>query len=173
MNWNTLDSIDWDDVETTADWVKILNDLRGLIDSADNPVKRDQLAAKLDEFADHSNSDDLNVIIKLDASARKSAQALRSKSISESIATLAAASAEFQAVVKEFAAATVSLKKEASLLRGEKFIASVSSLTETITALKNLSQVITSDDDHQLGAAIAQTVQSAQKLRGILEATPV
>ena len=109
MNWSTLDSIDWDSLEATADWVKILNDLRGLIDSADDKDKRSKLAAKLDEFADHSVSDDLLTITRLDASARKSARALRNANITERIQELAAASAEYQAAVKEFTAATAGL----------------------------------------------------------------
>jgi hypothetical protein len=169
MNWESLSSIDWDEFETTADWVKLLNDLLGLKESADGPAKRDRLADKLDEFADRSVSDDLATITKLDASARKAARALRNASISESIKELAAASADYQAAVKEFSAASASLKKEASLLRLERFTAATRSLTETISSLKTLSQVVSSKDDKKLAAAIAQAVKSAQELRSILE----
>lgn len=169
MNWSTLDSIDWDSLETTADWVKILNDLRGLIDTADDKNKRNKLATKLDEFADHSTSEDLLTITKLDASARKSARALRNVNITESIQELAAASAEYQAAVKEFTAATAGLKKEASLLRAEKFTAAVTTLTETISSLNAVSQVISGDNDVELADAINEAVKSAQNLRGILE----
>jgi len=99
MNWSTLDSIDWSSVQTTADWVKTLNDLQGLIDSADSSDKRSRLAAKLDEFADNSSSDDLATIIKLDAAARKAARALRNDNITQRIDALAAASAEYQASI--------------------------------------------------------------------------
>ncbi len=169
MNWNSLDAIDWDDVETTADWIKILNDLRGLIDTADSGVKLKKLADKLDEFADHSVSEDLDTITKLDASARKAARALRMTDIAQRIQTLASASADYQAAVKEFSAASAGLKKEASLLRAEKFSASVTALTETISSLKNLSQVVSDEDDTKLVGAIDDAVKSAQKLRSILE----
>ena len=169
MNWSTLDSIDWDSLETTADWVKTLNDLRGLIDTADDKDKRSKLATKLDEFADHSVSEDLLTITKLDASARKSARALRNANIEQSIQELAAASAEYQTAVKEFSAATAGLKKEASLLRAEKFTSAVTALSETISSLKTLSQVISGDNDAKLADAINEAVKSAQKLRGILE----
>lgn len=169
MNWSTLDAIDWDGLETTADWVKTLNDLRGLIDTADDKDKRDKLATQLDEFANHSVSDDLFAIIKLDASARKTARALRNSIITESIQELAEASAEYQAAVKEFTAATAGMKKEASLLRAEKFTAAVTALTETISSLKDVSQVISDGNDAKLTDAINEAVKSAQKLRGILE----
>lgn len=65
-----------------------------------------------------------------------------------------------------FDEATKSLKKEASLLRAENLTSAVSSLTDTINSLKNLSQSITSEDGSQLADAITQAVQSAQKLRG-------
>lgn len=169
MNWSTLDSIDWNSLETTADWVKILNDLRGLIDTADDNDKRIKLATKLDEFADHSVSDDLLMITKLDASARKSARALRNANITESIQELAVASAEYQTAVKEFTAATAGLKKEALLLRAEKFTTAVTALTETISSLKAVMLVTSSDNDEKLVDAINEAVKSAQKLRGILE----
>lgn len=172
MNWSTLDTIDWDSLESTTDWVKTLNDLLGLIDTADDKNKRSKLATKLDEFADNSKSEDLVTITKLDASARKSARALRNTNITERIQELTAASAEYQSTIKEFAAATAGLKKEASLLRAEKFTASVTALTETIASLKTLSQVISGENDTKLANAINETVKSAQKLRGILE-TPV
>jgi hypothetical protein len=170
MNWSTLDSIDWDSVQTTADWVKTLNDLQGLISSADTPDKRSQLAGKLDEFADHSSSEDLATIIKLDAAARKAARALRNENIAQRISELSAASADYQAAVKEFSAASAILKKEASVLRAEKLTQALSSLTDTISALKTLSNVIgTKDDELQLATAITQASQSAQKLRALLE----
>ena len=52
--------------------------------------------------------------------------------------------------VKELASATVGLKKEASLLRAEKFAAAVTALTETSSSLKALSQVVGGDDDAKL-----------------------
>ncbi len=171
MNWTTLNSIDWDSVQTTADWVKTLNDLQGLIDSADTPDKRSQLAGKLDEFADNSSSEDLATIIKLDAAARKSARALRNDNIAQRIGELAAAAAEYQAAVKEFAAATSILKKEAGVLRAEKLTQAVSSLTGTISALKTLSSVVDTQDELKLAAAITQASKSAQKLRELLEGT--
>ena len=171
MNWDTLDAIDWDAFEATEDWIKALNDLRGLIDSADTSQKRDLLAGKLDEFADHSRSEDLATIVKLDSSARRTARALRRASIDQSIAELAAASAEFQTAVKEFTAASETLKKEASFLRMEKFTQAVSSLTETISAVKSLTQVVKAEDDPKLAAAITRAVESAQKLRALLESS--
>jgi hypothetical protein len=170
MNFDTLDGIDWDGLKSTEDWIKTLNDLRGLIDSADTPAKRDKLADKLDEFADHSTSDDLATIVKLDSSARKAARALRKANIADSVAELAAASSEFQSAVKEFNAASAALKKEASLLRAEKFTAAVSALTGTISAVKGLTQVVLDQDDPKLAAAITAAVNSAQKLRTLLEA---
>jgi hypothetical protein len=169
MNWNALDSIDWESLETTEDWAKTLNDLRGLIDSADNKDKRAKLAAKLDEFADHSVSDDLVTITKLDTSARRAARALRSSNVSERIQELSAASKEYQAAVKEFSAATAGLKKEASLLRAEKVTEAVRALTATISSLKTLSQVVGDGNDAKVGDAISEAVNAAKKLRDILE----
>lgn len=170
MNWDSLDSIDWDGVDTTEGWIKLLNDLRTLIDTADEKEKRSRLAEKLDEFADKSTSEDLMTITKLDASARKSARALRMTNITLRTQELAAASAEYKDAVKEFTAAATALKKEASLLRAEKFAAAVNALTETISSLNNLSNLVNSQDEAQLVEAINTAVKSAQKLRGILEA---
>lgn len=50
--------------------------------------------------------------------------------------------------------------------RAENLTSAVSSLTDTINSLKNLSQSITSEDGSQLADAITQAVQSAQKLLG-------
>jgi hypothetical protein len=157
-------------VQTTADWVKVLNDLQGLIDSADTSDKRSRLATKLDEFADNSTSEDLATIVKLDAAARKCARALRNDNITQRIDALAAASADYQAIVKEFSAVSAALKKEASALRAEKLTQAISSLTETISALKTLANVIDTDDELQLAGAITQASQSAQKLRELIEA---
>jgi hypothetical protein len=169
MKWNALESIDWSEFASTADWVKLLNDLLALQESADTPQKRDLLADKLDEFADHSSSEDLATITKLDAAARKAARALRLADIEQSVKELAAAAADYQAAVKELTAASASLKKEAALLRLEKFGAATASLTETISSLKNLSQVVSANDEKKLAAAIDRAVKSAQELRSILE----
>jgi hypothetical protein len=169
VNWAKLDSIDWDEFETTADWAKILNDLLGLVDTASDEGKRTKLATALDEFADHSVSDDLTTITKLDASARKAARALRITNMQERNAALAAASSDYQAAVKEFSAATAGLKKEASLLRLEKFTDSINALTGTITSLKTLAQVIEDEQNDKLKGAVDEAVKSAKKLRDILE----
>lgn len=170
MNWDNLNSIYWDNLESTADWVKTLNDLLELANGADSPEQRRQMADKLDEFADNSSSDDLTTITKLDAAARKAARALRNQNIEQRIQELAAASGDYRTAVKELDAATASLKKEAGALRAEKVIAAVSSLSDTILSLKNLSQVVKDGDDGKLADAIKQSIESAQKLRGILEA---
>ena len=169
MKFDELESIDWDAFESTADWSKLLNDLLGLAPAATDSAQRDALADSLDAFADHSSSDELDVIIKLDRAARKAARALRLTSIQERVTALQAASDDFRAAMKEFSAASLALRKESSLLRLEKFNAAVSSLTDAIASLKALSQATADDGDGPLGAAIDQTVNSAQKLRNLLE----
>jgi hypothetical protein len=169
MNWEGLHAIDWDALESTEDWVKMLNALLGLVESADTAGKRDRLARALDDFADHSTSDDLHTITRLDAAARKAARALRRTDIAAGVAELTAASDEFRALVKELAAAGAAMKKEAARLRAQSITSAVSSLTEAIAALKNLSQVLSAEDGDRLPAAIKEAVNSAQKLRGLLE----
>lgn len=170
ISWNDLESMDWSLFQTTADWVKGLNDLLELTSSADTAVKRGQLADTLDSFADNSRSDDLTTITKLDAAARKAARGLRASNIAEGIAELKSASLDYRAAVKEFDAVTAELKKETRLLRAEKITAAVSALTDTVTALNKLSDSMTDQDDAKVLDAIKQAVRSAQKLRGILEA---
>lgn len=171
MNWSDLNTIIWDELESTADWVKTLNDLLELAKTADSQGKRDQMADKLDEFADHSSSDDLTTITKLDAAARKAARALRNQNIEQCIQNLAAASADYRTAVKELDAATDILKKEAVVLRAEKITVAVSSLNDTILSLINLSQAFKDGNNGKLIDAINQSIESAQKLRGILETT--
>lgn len=168
--WNNLETMDWSLFQTTADWVKLLNDLLELTNSADTAEKRDRLADALDNFADNSRSDDLTTITRLDAAARKAARGLRASNIAESIAELKSASLDYRVAVKEFDAVTAELKKETRLLRAEKVTAVVSALTDTVTALNNLSESMSDQDDAKVIDAIKQTVRSAQKLRGILEA---
>jgi hypothetical protein len=169
MKFEDLSSIDWAQFDTTADWVKVLNDLRGLIDQADSSDKRSKLADKLDEFADNSVSEDLVTITKLDAAARKAARALRDEDVRRRVQELAASSAEFQSAVKELAAATADLKKEASVLRLERFSTAAAALTSTISSLNNLTQVIDSRNENKLAGAIGEAIKSAQALRKILE----
>jgi hypothetical protein len=169
MKLEELRAVDFDEPESTEDWVKLLNDLLGLAESAQAAGKGELLADALDEFADHSSSEDLATITKLDAAARRAARALRKADITARVNELAAASADFQAAVKEFDASTAGLKKEASKLRAERITAAVSSLTQTIGSLKNLSQAFESEDADKIAAAIKDAVQSAQKLRTLLE----
>jgi DNA-binding ferritin-like protein (Dps family) len=169
MKWNALQSIDWSEFETTADWVKLLNELLALVESADTAEKRELVADKLDEFADRSSSEDLATITKLDAAARKAARALRVLEMQQRVSELAAASADYHAAVKELTAASAGLKKEAALLRLEKFGAATTALTETIASLKNLSHVVSASDEKKLAGAIERAVKSAQELRSILE----
>lgn len=170
MKWEDLGAIDWSVPESTANWVKLLNELLELSKSADTSQKSSKLADALDSFADNSSSDDLSIITKLDASARKAARALRLADITQRIKDLEAASADYRATVKELDAATASLKKEARLLRAEKVTAAVGALTDTVLALNQLSQTITEQDSAKLTDAIQQTIKTAQKLRTILEA---
>jgi hypothetical protein len=169
MKLEDLSSIDFDEPESTGDWVKMLNDLLGLVESAQASGKRELLADTLDEFADHSSSEDLGTITKLDAAARKAARALRRDDMAVRVSELQAASADFQAAVKELGAATADLKKEAAKLRAEKFTAAIGSLTDTIGSLKNLSQALTTEDGDKIAVAIKDAVLSAQKLRTLLE----
>ena len=170
MKWEDLGAIDWSVPESTADWVKLLNELLELSKSADTSQKSSNLADALDSYADNSSSDDLSTITKLDASARKAARALRLADINQRIKDLEAASADYRATVKELDAATASLKKETRLLRAEKVTAAVGALTDTVLALNQLSQTLTEEESTKLRDAIQQTVKTAQKLRTILEA---
>ena len=171
MKIEDLASIDWDQFETTADWVKVLNELRGLIDQSDTPAKRSALAAKLDEFADHSVSEDLATITKLDTSARMAARALRDENINQRIQELAASSAEFQTAVKELSAATAGLKKEASVLRLERFRTATAALTSTISSLSDLAKVVEDGNEDKVKGAIGKVIENAQSLRKLLEDT--
>ena len=170
MKWEDLGAIEWSVPESTADWVKLLNELLELSKSADTSQKSSNLADALDSYADNSSSDDLSTITKLDASARKAARALRLADINQRIKDLEAASADYRATVKELDAATASLKKETRLLRAEKVTAAVGALTDTVLALNQLSQTLTEEESTKLRDAIQQTVKTAQKLRTILEA---
>jgi hypothetical protein len=171
MKFEDLASIDWDQFETTADWVKVLSELRGLIDQADTATKRSSLAAKLDEFADRSASEDLATIIKLDASARKAARALRDENVNQRIEELAASAAEFQTAVKELSAAAADLKKEASVLRLERFRTATAALTSTISSLSDLAKVVEDGNEAKLKGAIGKVIENAQSLRKLLEDT--
>ena len=171
MNWSDLNSIHWDDQESTTDWVKALNDLLELAKTANSQDQRDLMADKLDEFADNSSSDDLTTITKLDAAARKAARALRNQNIEQGIQDLAAASVEYRSVVKELDAATAVLKKESEGLRAEKLSTAVSSLSNAILSLKSLSQTIKDGSENSLTDALNQSIENAQKLRSILEST--
>lgn len=169
MNFDDLASIDWPAFETTAQWARLLNDLLALGAQANNADRRDRLADALDAFASKSNSIDMDIINKLDAAAGKAARALRLQNMVDNVNQLAADSPAFQAAVKEFNAVAAGLKKEASLLRAETFTAAIQTLTGTITSLNALSQAVDAGDDAKIIAAAAQAVQSAQKLRALLE----
>jgi hypothetical protein len=147
----------------------LLNELMGLVELANTASGRDALADALDMFADSSDADDLATITRLDASARKTARALRNQNDAESIAQLAAASAGFRDTVKDFTVSTLSLKQEASMQRAEKLTAASASLTDTIASLKNLAQIVSNGKDAELLMAMDEAVASAQKLRGLLE----
>lgn len=174
MNFDDLPIQAWDDFKTTEQWVSLLRELRAMVQGADTQQKREILADTLDAFADHSSSDDLSLITKLDDSARSSAQALRLTNIQERMNELAAASAIFTQATQEFSAASASLKKEASKLRFEKTTAAVTSLTSTVTTLRDLVRQLSApaspEADADLVAAINRFVGSAQDLRSRLEA---
>ena len=169
MNFDDLASIDWTTFESTAQWARLLDDLLALAAQADSADRRDKLADGLDAFTNKSNSVDMDVIKKLDAAAGKAARALRLQNMGDNVNQLAADNPAFQAAVKDFNAVSAGLKKEASLLRAETLNAAIQTLTGTITSLNALSQVVNADDDAKIIAAAAQAVQSAQKLRALLE----
>lgn len=169
ISWNNLQTIDWPATQTTAYWVKALNELLALAADADTPHQCGALADVLDEFADSSNSDDLATITSLDKAARKAARSLRLADVAQRIQALQEASSEYRAAVKVLDAATSGLQKETRLLRAQKVNAAVTSLTGTILALNNLSQSVKAPDDVKLADAINQAALSMKKLRSLLE----
>jgi len=169
VSFDDLASLDWDSFSTTAQWAKLLDALLALAPQARSSAQRGQLADALDAFADHSQSTDFELILKLDRVARRAARALREASIDAALAELEAASGEFKVIAKEIGAVTVSLQKEAALLRADRLRTAVTSLTDTIAALKAVSQSVGDSDDAKLTAALSQAVASAQKLRGLIE----
>ncbi|QYY33784.1 hypothetical protein K2O51_33605 (plasmid) [Cupriavidus pinatubonensis] len=173
MNFNDLPTMDWDQFETTEDWVNLLGQLRDMVASANTAQQRGDLADAFDAFADHSHSDDQTLINKLDRSAIASAQALRLANIDERIAALAAASTAFNTATQDLATASASLKKEASKLRFEKTTAAVTSLTSTVTTLRDLVRQLSAPASQEFDAALAarinQFVGNAQALRNMLE----
>ena len=170
MTWDELAGIVWPEGEPTAVWAATLSALLELAKSAETSGKRNLLADTLDRFADNSSADDLTTIAKLDATARKCGRGLRGIDIGDAIAALKASSAVYQTAVKELDVAMAGLKKEAKVLRAEKFNAAVVSLTDTITALKNLGGAVKAQDAVKLKDGISSALASAQKLREILEA---
>lgn len=169
MTFDDLSALDWESFSTTAQWTKLLDALLALAPQAGTTVQRGQLADALDAFADHSSSADFDIIIKLDGVARRAARAMREANIDDALASLEAASGEFKAITKEVSAVTASLQKEAALLRAESLRTAVKSLTDTIAALKAVSQSMGDSDDPKLSSALSQAVASAQKLRGLIE----
>lgn len=173
MKFTDLPIQDWDAFQTTEDWVKLLNELRAMLPIANSAQERETLADTLDAYADHSSSDDLALISKLDNSARASAQALRISSMEQRVAALNAASSVFTSAIKEFSAASASLKKEAAKLRFDKTNSAITSLTGAVTSLRDLAKQLsapgTPEADAQLLAAINAFVGRAQELRNILE----
>lgn len=166
MNLRDLAGIDWSAYETTTDWTRLLGDLLALVPLAASAAQRGELADRLDQFADHSSSDDLEAIKRLDRAARKAARALRLDDIAARVQDLQAASADYDDVAQAFGLASAALQKEASRLRAETAGAAVAALTQTIDSLKALQKA--SGDDARLAAAIAQAVASADQLRGLL-----
>lgn len=168
MKFTQLATMVWDDYQTTQDWIDLLKELLELIKEA-KPEELERLADTLDEFADRSTSENLTTIAKLDASARKTARALRDQDVDRRIQELSAASADYRSTVKEFKVVTEVLKKEATVLRLEKVNAAAASLTSAISSLKNLALAIDGQDEEKLKDAIRDTITSAQTLREILE----
>jgi hypothetical protein len=169
INWDSLASIAWGSLSSTADWAAMLNGLLGLAASADSGDKSNQLADRLDEFADKANSDDLQAISKLCDAAGKAARALRSADMTQRVQELAAANSVYQEAAGTIAAATTGLTQEASLLRAEKFTATVNALTQTISSLTTLSKVARDDNNATLVAAINDALASAQKLHDLIK----
>ena len=170
MTWDEVPTLVWPEGEPTAAWAATLSALMELAKTADSGDKRNLLADALDSFADNSTAEDLTTIGKLDSTARKCARGLRAITIADAIEALKASSAVYQTAVKELDVAMAGLKKEAKALRAEKFNAAVVSLTDTITALKNLGGAVKAQDAAKLKAGISSALTSAQKLRDILEA---
>lgn len=171
MTWDDIATIVWPEGQPTAVWSATLSELLELAKSADTAEKRNVLADALDSFADNSSTEDLTTISKLDLAARKCARGLRSIDIENAVEALKAVSILYQTAVKELDAAVAGLKKEAKVLRAEKVSAAVVSLTETITALKNLGGAVKAQDSAGLKDGINSAMTSARKLRQILEAT--
>ena len=169
MTLDDIRRIDWDGFGSTAEWTRLLDDLLGLAAAATADGRRAELADALDAYADHSTSDDLDVITRLDRVARKAARSLRSDDIAASIGELQGASTEFTAIATEFGITAAGLHEQASALRGARVAAALASLTDTITSLQSLAGTADIAGREVLDAAIADAVASAQTLRELLD----
>ncbi len=171
MKIGELKALEWGNLTSTTDWIKLLSQMLSLVQDANSSTERGEIADALDKFADTSFSHDIDVITRLDDVARRTARSLRIDILAATIQSMGARTSELQAIAKEFSASSNALKKQAATLRAEKFNTAVSSLTETITSLRDLSQAVDSAKEDQLFKAIGQAVSNAQHLRNLLEAT--
>jgi hypothetical protein len=164
-----LTSLDWDDLESAADWTKRLNELLGLKDLAATPAERAALADALDEFARRSTAPEIDVVVKLDRAARRAARALRLAGVEQRLRELDAAVAEFDEAARQLGLVSQGLAKEAQALRAERVTAAIDALTQNIGTLKALSQTLEADLDAKVAAALAQATAASQRLRTLLE----
>ena len=168
MTFDDLARIDWESIDTTAACASMLGALFGLAAGAKSPEQRRAVADALDAFADNASSDDLDALSRLDGSARRAARALRLANVSDSVAELQAATADFRGIEKDLGAASAGLKKEAATLRAEKIRTALASLNETILSLDALAMVVAAGSDKDVELAISHALDSVRTLQGLL-----
>lgn len=152
------------------EWRNALYALLTLVSDDMSLEQRTELAGRLDTFVTNSWAvDDSESIIRFDAVARKSAQALRLENVKARVDSLATTTDEFNAANKQFEAISAQLKKQASDLRAEKLLNAIDAVNGTLNSLQALAKAVKDDAADDDAAAIEQALDSVKKLRAVLE----
>jgi hypothetical protein len=160
-----------EDIRGFEGWKKKLGELLAEAETAcqcEDPEPRFKLSRRLTEFVEQSYPND-GQIRALDKIAAGLATDLMLNTIGERLKSLAQRNTELARLAKEFQAQADAAAASASSIRLEKARKVVLSLTDSVSAIKELGVALQEEKEGELAARLEKALKSIQDLRSFIE----
>lgn len=162
---------EFDGIDSPEGWrskLKSLMDEAVVAAASEDVQKRFDISERLTQFVENSFPNNA-AVLALDKIAKEAAIGLLEKTINERLQSIVARNVELAGLTKAFEAEAGLANKVAASLRLERSTKAVEALNGSIAALKDLATSLKKDDDEALLKSVERTVESAKKLRTLLE----
>lgn len=165
-------SDNWGSIKTIDGWQAKLQEILAAAEAASNADNFDQIQdarSRLVEFITHSVPDSASEIQEMDEIAKKARKDLVERSIDKRLKSLSDRTSELAKLTKTVTAQAEASAAKAGSIRLERAQNAVTSLTDTVSQLKDFSDTLETGTDEELSKSVSDIIGSIQSLRNKIE----